>query len=163
DERPGRRSHLLGADRPGAHQLRVVTVGVVVGRVTDVEVGDQLRDELPTVGTREVLGGDDEPGTGRRHALATGMRGRWRAGAGAATKSPRRGGGAAPVTRTVAYDPGRSAAGGRKWTSLFCSVRPVVRAGSLRDGPSTRTSSSRPIRARCRASADRSTTSRRRS
>ena len=53
--------------------------------------------------------------------------------------------------------------GAAKCTSLFWRVRPVVIAASRLLGPSTSTSSTRPIRARWRASADRSTTTRRRS
>ena len=56
----------------------------------------------------------------------------------------------------------RSAPLGRKWTSLFCSVRPATTGGSFLLGPSTSTSSTRPMRAWV-ASADRSTTIRSRS
>ena len=60
--------------------------------------------------------------------------------------------------RGVGARAGSGSAG--KWTSLFWRVRPVSTAGSLRDGPSTTTSSMRPTRASWRSRAERSTTTR---
>ena len=56
-----------------------------------------------------------------------------------------------------------SASADGKWTSLFWLVRPVRTDRSRLLGPSTTTSSIRPTRARCLASAERSTTTRSRS
>src|SRR5581483_4162611 len=108
--------------------------------------------------------GDGGGREARRHGAASGIRTRRAGSAVLRTNVPRRKCGAAESTATSAKAPGRSPApsGARKWTSLFCLVRPVVMAGSFLDGPSTRTSSRRPTRASWRRSADRSTTSVRR-
>src|SRR5207302_1000826 len=65
--------------------------------------------------------------------------------AGHATSSPSRWWGAAAVMRTRANMPSwRASAGLGTWTSLLVRVRVVALPGSLREGPSTSTSSSPP-------------------
>ncbi len=96
------------------------------------------------------------------HPARTGMRRRCDGSATSSTNRPIRWCGAADVTSTSAYEPTRSGCADGKWTSLFCRVRPEVTDGSFLLGPSTMTSSMRPTRARCLASALRSTTTRKR-
>src|SRR5205085_6268341 len=98
---------------------------------------------------------------GRRHEALTGIRTRRAGSAVLRTKAPRRKCGAAESTDTSAKAPGRRPSA-RKWTSLFCLVRPVVIVASFLDGPSTSTSSRFPTRASWRTSAERSTSSVRR-
>ena len=86
-----------------------------------------------------------------RHTATTGMRTRRRRPARTTPiRSPRSQCGAVLVTRTAARSPGITEtspesppAVGAKWSSLLCRVRPDHIAGSVFDGPSTSTSSTR--------------------
>ncbi len=90
---------------------------------------------------------------------------RWDGPATTVRSTPERWWRAASTTATVAYDPAGTDRPPvpSKCTSLFWPVRPVSTAAFRLEGPSTSTSSSRPMRARWRSSADRSTTVRSRS
>src|SRR5207245_11193092 len=133
--------------RPGL-ELGVGPGAMVQGQAHDVGVEGQRSFEVVDHQDRVV----------EVQAVATGLGVRW-----GATDAPRRKCGAAPVTRTSTKVPGLGAGSAGKGTSVFCAVRPLVRPASRFVGPSTSTRSTRPTRAWWRASADRSTTTRRRS